>query len=45
MEQYENNRNETTQYFEVYLMKGSEVLDRRIVPVQMAAVAVLEITD
>lgn len=45
LEQYENNRNETTQYFEVYLMKGSEVLDRRIVPVQMAAVAVLEITD
>lgn len=26
-------------------MKGKEILDRRIVPVQMAAVAVLEITD
>lgn len=45
LEQYPNNQNDTTQYFEVYLMNGSEVLDRRIVPVTLAAVATFEITD
>ena len=45
LEQYENNQADTTQYFEVFLMKGSEIVDRRIVPVKMEAVAVLEIAD
>lgn len=45
LEQYPNNQNDTTQYFEVYLMNGSEVLDRRIIPVTLAAVATFEITD
>lgn len=45
LQQYGNNRNEDTEYFEVQLMNGNQILDRRIVTVQMAALAVLEITD
>lgn len=45
LQQYGNNRDEDTEYFEVQLMNGSKVLDRRIVPVALAAKATLEITD
>lgn len=45
LQQYGNNRNEDTEYFEVQLMKGNLILDRRIVPVTLAAVATFEITD
>lgn len=45
LEQYGNNRNEDTEYFEVQLMNGNQILDRRIVPVTLAAVATFEITD
>lgn len=45
LEQYGNNRSEETEYFEVQLMNGSKVLDRRIVPVALSAKASIEITD
>lgn len=45
LEQYPNNQQDTTKYFEVQLVKGTEILDRRIVPVTLAAVATFEITD
>lgn len=45
LQQYGNNREDDTEYFEVQLMNGNKILDRRIVPVQMAALAVMEITD
>lgn len=45
LQQYGNNRNEDTEYFEVQLINGNQILDRRIVPVTLAAVATFEITD
>lgn len=45
LEQYGNNRGDDTEYFEVQLINGSKVLDRRIVPVAFSALATIEITD
>lgn len=44
-QQYQNNRDEIIEYFTVELVKGSTVLDRRIIPVQVNAAAILEVTD
>jgi hypothetical protein len=33
------------QYLEIQLMNGSDILNRRIVPITLAAVATFEITD
>lgn len=44
-EQYVNNRDEIIEYFTVQLINGSNILDTRIIPVQVNTAAILEITD
>lgn len=43
--QYSNNRDETITYFQVELIEGSNILDRRIIPVKIDAAAVIEVTN
>lgn len=43
--QYSNNRDDIIEYFDIQLVKGNEILDRKVVPVKVEAAAMIEVTN